>query len=129
MPTSDNTDKTGAAARADSGDGTFVSQDDFENPSLLELTTTPTVVDAQGIERIVGASTEVFVSAPLESSPEELAAHEKFLVKLDEAAKERQALLGDAPVEPTVAATPAPATPAAPAAPATPDAGTTPAKP
>lgn len=94
MTTTQDGKKTGSAARAEAADdNSYVSKDTFNNPALLELTTTATATDAQGIERIVIPSTEAFTPAPMEATDKQKAHLEKFNTTLEEAAKTRSELL------------------------------------
>lgn len=80
-------------AENDKQGDSFVSQDKFDNPHEKALLNTPTVTDANGIERIVGSPTTEWTPAPLEASDEEKAAAERRNKMFDEASKTRAALL------------------------------------
>lgn len=94
MPTSTDKTTSGAKARAERhDDDTFTSKDTFENPSLKTLANTATVEDGQGIERVVGVSTDAFVPAPTEATKEQKAAATKLEKILADAKETRLAQL------------------------------------
>ena len=99
MPVGNDKDKpdTGSRARAaENKDGSFTSNDTFENPSLKALTNTHTVEDGNGIERVVGVSTDAFVPAPTEATKEQKDAASKLEKILEDAKQTRlDALKGD----------------------------------
>ena len=91
-------DETAAAEPAPESEGTYKLADDPDEngltpeqaATLKSVPVSATAVDAAGVERIVIPTVTDFVSAPMESTKEEIAAHETSRKRIEDMAAARR---------------------------------------